>query len=93
MADPRFASSFSSLIRSRRLELGKTRREVADFVGVTSDYISLVELGYRRLDLDRIPTLADALEIDRNILCQHALKVWAPQLYQELLWDVVCPSA
>jgi transcriptional regulator with XRE-family HTH domain len=90
MSSPRFASSFSRLIRSRRLQIGKTQGQVADGVGVTSDCIALGERGHRRLELDRIPALADdALDIDRNILCQHALEVRAPQLYKELVWEVM----
>ena len=87
MPQPRFAGWFSALIRSRRLQIGKTQRQVAEDIGVTSDCITLVELGYRRLGFDRIPALADALEIDRNILCQQALQSQAPQLYQELIWE------
>jgi transcriptional regulator with XRE-family HTH domain len=80
----RFESTFSHLIRHRREELSLTQAEVAGKIGVTADCITLVELGYRRLDLDRIPTLADALKLDRRHLCREALKARAPQLYQEL---------
>lgn len=80
----RFDSEFNRTIRRRREELGKTQLQVAEAVGVTSDCITLVEGGRRRLDLDRIPRLADALEMDRKDLCRQALLARSPQFYSEL---------
>jgi len=80
----RFEGGLSRLIRHRREELNLTQAEVATKVGVTSDAITLVELGYRRLDLDRIPALADALKLNRRQLCRQALQERAPELYQQL---------
>jgi transcriptional regulator with XRE-family HTH domain len=83
----RFDGDFCRLIRHRRQELNLTQAEVANKLGVTADCVTLVELGYRRLDLDRIPVLADALNLNRRQLCREALKSRAPQLYQELYKD------
>jgi len=80
----RFESDLSRRIRRRRRELSLTQQEVATRVGVTADHITLVEGGYRRLDLDRIPDLADALRLDRTELCREALEERAPALYREL---------
>ena len=80
----RFEGDFSRLIRHRRQELNLTQAEVADKLGVTADCITLVELGYRRLDLNRIPALADALKLNRRQLCRQALQERAPDLYRQL---------
>ena len=80
----RFEGAFSRLIRRRREELNLTQAEVAEQVGLTTDAITLVELGYRRLDLDRIPALADALQLNRRQLCRQALQERAPELFHQL---------
>ena len=80
----RFSSKLCCTIRHRRRELNLTQREVGESLGVTPDFITLVELGHRRLDLDRIPALADALKLDRAQLCRGALEERAPELYAEL---------
>jgi transcriptional regulator with XRE-family HTH domain len=84
----RFEGDFSRLIRRRREELNLSRAEVAEQIGVTTDAITLIELGYRRLDLDRIPALADALELNRRHLCRQALQERAPQLYRQLFRQI-----
>ena len=80
----RFEGAFCRLIRHRRQELNLTQAEVADKLGVTADCITLAELGYRRLDLDRIPILADALKLNRRQLCRQALQERAPELFRQL---------
>lgn len=85
----RFEGVFSRLIRRRREELNLTQAEVAEKIGLTTDAITLVELGYRRLDLDHIPALAEALRLNRRQLCRQALQERAPQLYRELFRERV----
>jgi transcriptional regulator with XRE-family HTH domain len=80
----RFEGDFCRLIRHRRQELNLTQAEIAEKLGVTSDCITLVELGHRRLDLDRIPQLANALKLNRRELCRQALQERAPELYREI---------
>jgi transcriptional regulator with XRE-family HTH domain len=80
----RFESHFSRLIRRRREELRLTQAEIAEKIDVTPDFVALAELGYRRLDLDRIPALADALKLNRRQLCRQALRERAPELYRQL---------
>ena len=60
----------AAVIRQRRQQLNLTQAEVADKLGVTADCITLAELGYRRLDLDRMQALADALNLNRRQLCR-----------------------
>lgn len=80
----RFEGYISNFIRQRRLQLGLTQKAVAQMIGVTADFISLLESGERRLDLDRIPRLADALDVERFDLCASALRDRCPQLFAEI---------
>ncbi len=74
-------NAFATLVRNRRLQLGKTQRQIAEAVGIkSSDFICLIEKGTRRLDLDRLPRLAQALELDLVELCRPAFEARAPQL-------------
>jgi transcriptional regulator with XRE-family HTH domain len=71
----------STLLRQRRLELGLTQRQVADALGIKSpDFICLVEKGRKRLELDRIPQLAQVLTLDVLEVCRQALEERAPAL-------------
>ncbi len=81
---PDSADSLRLYIRQRRQELDKTQREIALACGVTPDYIALIEAGVRRLELQRVPYLADALNVDRAELCRRALAERAPRFYREL---------
>ena len=80
----RFEGPFSHYIRQRRLALDKTQKQVGQVIGTTADFITLAEAGERRIDLNRIPLLADALEVERFDLCLWALSERAPDLYYEL---------
>jgi transcriptional regulator with XRE-family HTH domain len=69
------------MIRTRRLAMGKSQRQVAEAIGIkSSDFICLVEKGRRGLHLDHIPQLAQVLEVDPAELCRLALEARAPQL-------------
>jgi transcriptional regulator with XRE-family HTH domain len=81
----RFQGQLSNLIRSRRQELGLTQAKVAKACGVTADLIGLAESGMRRIALDRIPLLADVLELPRAELCVLALAERAPALCAEII--------
>ncbi len=76
---------FGRFIRARRIELRVTQRDIAVALGIHSaDFVSLVELGRRRFDLNRIPTLASTLEVDAAELCRLALEDWQPQFFAAL---------
>jgi transcriptional regulator with XRE-family HTH domain len=78
--------SLNEFIRRRRKELKLTQMEVAKAVGVQSpDYISLVEMGQRNLDLDRIPRLAELLRVNAVALGKLALRDQYP-----LLAETIC---
>jgi len=80
----RNAGYVSTYLRRRRLQLGITQKEVGAVIGVTRDYVSLLESGDRQLDLDRVPLLADALDTNRGDLCAWALLDRCPALFAEI---------
>ena len=84
-----FAGRLSRFIRHRREELRLTHQQLADLIQVSPGFVSLVESGHRRLDLDRIPQLADALETDRTYLCWMAVIEGKPVIFQELFGEPV----
>lgn len=80
---------FQSLIRERRLKLKKSQAEIARAIGVGSpEFITMVEAGRRRIDLDRVPDLARALEVKPEYLCKVALKEAAPEMFRVFFGDI-----
>ena len=77
-------NTLRELIRIRRGELGLTQRALGKSVGVSGEFVCIIESGQRRLHLDRVPALASALACDRKELCKIALREYAPALYAEL---------
>lgn len=73
-------SEFSRFLRRRRQELAKTQAEIAAACGLTEMSITLVEGGRRRLALERVPRLAEALQVPPAELCLLALRSQYPQL-------------
>ena len=72
-------------IKRRRHQLGITKQEVARAVNIGSaDYLSLVESGKRRLELDRIPALALVLKVNAKELCLMAIGEVFPQVEEVL---------
>ena len=65
---------FTAMIRTRRRQLGLTQREVAEACGVTPEAVTMFESGQRHPSLDLVPTLADALQMDRAELCWLSLE-------------------
>lgn len=83
--DSQGPSSLREFIRARREELNLTQVDIARAVGVTSgDFISLVEKGIRKLDLDRIPRLAEVLNTDAATVARMAIEEQYPLLAKTL---------
>lgn len=83
--DMQASLSMREFVRQRREELNLTQVDIARAVGVTSgDFISLVEKGIRRLDLDRIPRLAEVLNTDPITLAKMAIEEQHPLLANTL---------
>jgi transcriptional regulator with XRE-family HTH domain len=70
-----------TLIRRRRAGLSLTQAEIAAAVDVQPESVSLWENGRRRIELDRLPRVAAALQMDELELCWMALAEWHPRFY------------
>lgn len=51
-------------IKKLRLEKGYSQAKLAELIGLSEDYISLIENGKRTPSLKRLIIIADVLEID-----------------------------
>jgi transcriptional regulator with XRE-family HTH domain len=76
---------FGAIVRQRREELGASQGQIAKAVGISSpEFIGMMEAGSRPVPLDRVPALADALQLDRSDLCKAALAERHPTFYRAL---------
>lgn len=82
-----FEGRLSRYIRHRRQELQLTHQQLADLIEVSPSFISLIESGHRRLDLNRVAQLADALETNRTYFCLMAALEGKPALFQEIFGE------
>jgi len=88
-----FQSVFQKFVGSRRLELKMSQAELARKIGGSSaEFISMLEAGLRRIELDRVPVLAQALQEDPKSLCELALQVYAPEVFRTLFGDRYTPT-
>lgn len=72
------------MLRRRREELNLRQADVAESLNVTPEAVTLWEGGHRRMELSKIPRLAQALQIDPKELCIKALKEYHPAFFQTL---------
>ena len=75
-------AEFQAFLRARRNAKGKTLAEIARHIGYGSgDYYQLIEAGKRMVDGDKIPLLADALDVNRQELSKLYLRIVYPNLH------------
>lgn len=58
---------FAEKIRERRTELELTAQDLADMLGVSRSYITLIEGGKRLPNKSRLPKLPEILKLDREV--------------------------
>lgn len=81
-------NEFVRFIRHKREELGKTQAEIAKACHyISGEYWGLIEAGKRRMDQEKVPLLADALNLSRQTLTKLFLKVTAPNVYSTFWGD------
>jgi transcriptional regulator with XRE-family HTH domain len=73
-----------TLIRRRRQELSLVQAEVAAALNVSDGTVTLWESGRRRMELSKIPRLAEALHLDAREVCIQALAEFHPAFYNTL---------
>jgi transcriptional regulator with XRE-family HTH domain len=88
MSDERFRySTLRRVIRTRREFLKLTQQQVAEKIGTQPEFVGMIEGGKRRIHIDRLAFLADALQLDRKEVCCLGLYEHAPHLYHVLFGD------
>ncbi|WP_043839630.1 helix-turn-helix domain-containing protein [Muricoccus aerilatus] len=69
------STKLRELLRDRRLALGLLQGELAERLGQPQSFISKVEQGERRLDLEEVLDYAAALKLDPHEIVAAVLKV------------------
>jgi len=75
------------LLRRRREELFLHQVQIAEALRVTPECIGQWECGRRRMELSKIPRIAEALQLDAKELCAKALSEFHPLVYAVLFGD------
>ena len=71
-------------LRRRRQELSLVQADIAAALNVSDGAVTLWESGRRRMELSKIPRLAEALQLDARELCIQALAEFHPGFYATL---------
>jgi transcriptional regulator with XRE-family HTH domain len=69
------------LLRRRREELSLFQAQIAEALHVTPECIGQWECGRRRMELSKLPRIAEALQLDAKELCAKALAEFHPLVY------------
>jgi len=72
------------LLRRRREELALYQVEIAEALHVSPECVGLWECGRRRMELCKIPRIAETLQLDARELCAKALSEFHPLFYAAL---------
>jgi transcriptional regulator with XRE-family HTH domain len=71
-------------LRRRRQELSLVQADIAAALNVSDGAVTLWESGRRRMELSKIPRLAEALQLNARELCIQALAEFHPAFYNTL---------
>ena len=80
------------LLRRRREELALYQAEIAEALHVSPECVGLWECGRRRMELGKLPRIAEALQLDAKELCAKALAEFHPLLYAALFGQDAAPA-
>ena len=79
------------LLRRRREELSLFQAQIAEALHVTPECIGQWECGRRRMELGKLPRIAEALQLDAKELCAKALSEFHPLVYAALFGHDAAP--
>jgi transcriptional regulator with XRE-family HTH domain len=71
-------------LRRRRQELSLRQADVAEALNVSPEAVTLWESGRRRMELAKLPRIAEALRLDARELCIQALAEFHPAFFRTL---------
>jgi transcriptional regulator with XRE-family HTH domain len=79
------------LLRRRREELSLLQSQIAEALHVSPECIGQWECGRRRMELGKIPRIAEALQLNAKELCAKALLEFHPLVYAALFGHAAAP--
>ena len=80
------------MLRRRREELSLFQAQIAEALHVTPECVGQWESGHRRMELSKLPRIAQALQMDAKELCAKALAEFHPLVYATLFGKDATPS-
>ena len=80
------------LLRRRREELSLLQAQIAEALHVTPECVGQWECGRRRMELSKLPRIAEALQLDAKELCAKALAEFHPSLFAALFGQDAVPT-
>jgi transcriptional regulator with XRE-family HTH domain len=81
-----------TLLRRRRQELSLFQTQVAEALHVSPECVGLWECGRRRMELCKLPRIAEVLHLDARKLCAKALAEFHPVLFAALFGQDASPA-
>jgi DNA-binding XRE family transcriptional regulator len=79
------------LLRRRREQLSLLQAQIAEALHVTPECITRWEGGSRRMELSKLPRIAEVLQLDAKELCARALAEFHPSVYASLFGNAAAP--
>ena len=79
------------LLRRRREELSLLQAQVAEALHVSPECITQWECGRRRMELSKLPRIAEALQLSAKELCVKALLEFHPLVHDALFGHDAAP--
>ena len=80
------------LLRRRREELSLLQAQVAEVLHVSPECITQWEFGRRRMELSKLPRIAEALQLNAKELCAKALLEFHPLVHAALFGHDATPA-
>ncbi len=72
------------VLRQRREELGLRQADIAEVLRITAESVTQWERGRRRMELDKLPRIAEILKLSARDICERALAEFHPRFYAAL---------
>lgn len=66
---------FGRFIAAKRVEQNKKQIDVAEYAGISQSYLSAMEIGIRRIDLDVAFAVCNALDVDMREFVESEMKL------------------
>ena len=86
--------SLGNRIRTERKRLNLTQEQLAEYIGVSSTYVGLIERGERSVTLDNLILIANTLHVSIDYLLMDSVEVSSDSNFSLMkkLWQQATPS-